>query len=112
VARGFPYAISKKLEVHRNLYLDAHGHKVETLENVEVCYTAWYTLHTVSKADFYRFRKYLSLGRRSRFHGISGTKKSRKTTLQASATLSTIIMPLADAMPHKTRTLSSREKVV
>ena len=103
---------AKKLEVHRNLHLDAHGHKVVTLENVEVCCTAWYTIHAVSKADFYRFRKYSSLGRRSRFHGNAGTKKPREATLQASATLSTIIVPLADAMPHKTRTLSTGEKVV
>jgi hypothetical protein len=46
---------AKKLEVYRNLHLDAHGHKVVTLENVEVCCTAWYTIHAVSKADFSRF---------------------------------------------------------
>jgi hypothetical protein len=103
---------AKKLEVHRNVHIDTHGHKVVTLENVEVCCTAWYTIHAVSKADFYRFRKYSSVGRRSRFHGNSGTKKPKEATLQASATLSTIIVPLADAMPHKTRTLSSGEKVV
>jgi hypothetical protein len=103
---------AKKLEVHRNVHIDTHGHKVVTLENVEVCCTAWYTIHAVSKSDFYRFQKYSSLGRRSRFHGNSGTKKPREATLQASATLSTIIVPLADAMPHKTRTLSSGEKVV
>ena len=103
---------AKKLEVHRNLHIDSHGHKVVTLENVEVCCTAWYTIHAVSKADFYRFRKYSESGRRSRFHGNSGTKKPRDATIQASATLSTIIVPLADAMPHKTRTLSTGEKVV
>ena len=103
---------AKKLEVHRNLHVDTHGNKVVTLENVEVCCTAWYSIHVVSKADFYRFRKYYLLGRRSRFHGNSGTKKPREATLQASATLSIIIISLADAMPHKTRTLLSREKVV
>ena len=103
---------AKKLEVHRNLHIDSHGHKVVTLENVEVCCTAWYTIHAVSKADFYRFRKYSASGRRSRFHGNSGAKKPRDATIQASATLSTIIVPLADAMPHKTRTLSTGEKVV
>ena len=103
---------AKKLEVHRNLHKDNQGRKVVTLENVEVCCKAWYTIHAVSKADFYRFRKYSSSGRRSRFHGNSGTKKPREATLQASATLSTIIVPLADAMPHKTRTLASGEKVV
>ena len=28
---------TKKLEVHRNLHIDTYGHKVVTLENVEVC---------------------------------------------------------------------------
>ena len=103
---------AKKLEVHRNIHIGAHGRKVVTLENVEVCCVAWYTIHGVSKADFYRFRKHVCLGRRSRFHGNFGTKKPRHASLQAAATLSTIIVPLADAMPHKTRTLPSGEKVV
>jgi hypothetical protein len=103
---------AKKLEVHRNVHIDTHGNKVVTLENVEVCCTAWYTIHAVSKADFYRFRKYSLMGRRSRFHGNSGTKTPMEATLEASATLSTIIVSLADAMPHKTRTLSLGEKVV
>jgi len=103
---------AKKLEVHRNMHLDAGGCKVVTLENIEVCCRAWYIIHAVSKADFYRFRNYSLQGRRSRFHGNSGAKKPREATLQAAATLSTIIMSLADAMPHKTRTLPSGEKVV
>ena len=69
-------------------------------------------MHAISKADFHRFRKYSASGRRSQFHGNSGTKKPREAILQASATLSTIIVPLADAMPYKTRTLSSGKKIV
>ena len=103
---------AKKLEVHRNIHMDGRGHKMVTLENVEVCCKAWYTIHAISKADFYRFRNYSSLGRRSSFHGNYGTKKPREATRQAAATLSTLIVPLADAMPHKTRTLPSGEKVV
>ena len=49
---------AKKLEVHKKLHIDANGHKVVILENVEVCCTAWYTIHAVSKADCYRFQKY------------------------------------------------------
>ena len=77
----FRMRAAKKLEVYRNLHIDSHGHKVMILENVEVCYTTWFTIHAVSKCDFYRFRKYLVLGRRSRFHGNSSTKKPRETTL-------------------------------
>jgi hypothetical protein len=72
---------AKKLEVHRNMHFDAGGCKVVTLENIEVCYRAWYIIHAVSKTDFYRFRNYSLQGRRSRFHDNSGTKKPRETTL-------------------------------
>ena len=41
-----------------------------------------------------------------------GLKKPREATRQTTATLATIIVPLADAMPHKTRTLTNGEKVV
>ena len=47
--------LAKKLKVQRNLYSDTHGHKVVTLENGEVYCMAWYTIHTVFNADFYRF---------------------------------------------------------
>ena len=57
--------LAKKLKIHIKLHIDSHGHKVMTLENVEVCCTAWYTIHAVSNVDFYRFRKYSALGRRS-----------------------------------------------
>ena len=46
---------AKKLEVHRVFHIDSHGFKVVTLENVELCCTVWYTIHVVSKVDFYRF---------------------------------------------------------
>ena len=103
---------AKKLEVHRNMHFDAEGRKVVTLQNIEVCCTAWYIIHAVSNAYFYRFRNYSLQGQRSRFHDNYDTKKPREATLQAVATLSTIIMSLADAMPHKTRILSSGENVV
>ena len=41
-----------------------------------------------------------------------GFKKPREAIRQTTATLATIIVPLADAMPHKTRTLSTGENVV
>ena len=91
---------AKKLEVYRNIHFDAEGRKVVILKNIEFCCTAWYIIHAVSKTNFYRFRNYLLQGQRSRFHDNSGTKKPREATFQAAATLSTIITPLADAMPH------------
>ena len=98
--------LAKNLRSKKILHIYTHGHKVVTFDNVEVCCTMWYIIHAVSNVDFYRFWKYFLLGRRFRFHGNSGTKKPKKATFQASATFSTIIVPLDDAMPYKTRTLS------
>ena len=51
----FRMRFAKKLEVHRKMHFNAKDRKVVTLENIEVCCTAWYIIHTVSKTDFYRF---------------------------------------------------------
>jgi len=103
---------TKKLDVHRAIHVNGEGHKVITLEGIDVCCKAWYNIHGVSKAEFYRQAAYAKEGRRSRHHGNVGLKKPREATRQATATLATIIVPLADAMPHKTRTLPTGEKVV
>ena len=52
---NFHMRSAKKLEVHKNLHIDTHSHKVVSLENVKVCCTTWYIIHAVSKADVYRF---------------------------------------------------------
>ena len=102
---------TKNLEVHRNMHFDVKGHKVVTLENIEVCCKALYIILVVLKTNFYRFWNYPSQGWRSRFHDNFATKKPREATLQAAETLSTNIIPLADAMPHYTRTLTSGKKL-
>jgi hypothetical protein len=66
----------------------------------------------VSKADFYRQVAYAKEGRWYNHHGNVGLKKLREATRQATAILATIIVPLADAMPHKTHTVTTGEKVV
>ena len=108
----FRFRSSKKLEAHRNMHVGPGGRKFITLENIDVCANAWFTIHGVSRSDFYRHGKYALEGRRSRYHGNLGSKKPREATRQAAATLSNIIVPMADAMPHKTRTLPTGEKVV
>jgi hypothetical protein len=45
-----------KLQVHRNAY-EVERRRVVSLENFEVCLNAWYIIHSVSKADFYRFKQ-------------------------------------------------------
>ena len=35
---------TKKLGVHRTIHVNRAGRKVITLENIDMCYTAWYTI--------------------------------------------------------------------
>ena len=86
--------------------------KVITLENIDVCCMAWYTIHSVSKAEFYRQVAYAKECCQSHHHENVGLKNPRKVTRQATATLATITVPLVDAMPQKTRTLTTGEDVV
>ena len=44
---------TKKLGVHRAIHVNRAGRKVITLENIDMCYTAWYTIRGVSKAEFF-----------------------------------------------------------
>ena len=69
-------------------------------------------LHSVSKAEFYRQAAYIRKGRRSCYHGNVGLKKLKVAMRQATTSLVTIIVPLADAMSHKLSTLTTGEKVV
>lgn len=44
--------------------------KVETLENMEICYTTWYIIHVpISKTAFYMFWKCFSRGCHFQSHG-------------------------------------------
>ncbi len=77
-----------------------------------MCPIAWWTIHGVSKATFYRYREMAKDGKQAEVHGNLGSKKPRKHTVQATATLRTLVVPEADKMPHKTRTLKSGDKVL
>ena len=102
---------TKKLDVHRGIHVNGTRRKIITIESMDVCCKAWYTIHRVSKVDFYRQATYAKESRRSRHHKNVGLKKPRETTRQATATLATIIVPLVDTMPHKTRIFTTGEKV-
>ena len=96
----------------RPIHVNGTGRKVITIESIDVYCKAWYTIHGVSKPDFYRQAAYTKEGCRSRRHGNVGLKKPQEATRQTTTTLATIIVPLADAMPHKTCTLTNGKKVV
>ena len=92
---------TRKLDVHRAIHVNGSGRKVITVENIDVCCTAWYFIHGMSKTEFYRQSGYAKEGHLSRHHGNLGLTKPREATRQTIATLATIIVPLANAMPHK-----------
>jgi hypothetical protein len=57
-----------KLQVHRNTY-EVDRRKVLLLEGHEVCMIAWSIIHSISRADFYRFKGYFIRGMRASHHG-------------------------------------------
>ena len=66
----------------------------------------------VSESTFYFYAKYASQNMVAQLHGNSGLQKPRAHTVQATATLRCILEKSADHMPHRSRVLSSGEKVV
>jgi hypothetical protein len=102
VAWRFRLRSTKKLDVHRTIVLHVNraGCKVFALESIDMCCMARYIIHTVSKTEFYRQATYAKEGCRSCHHGNVGLKKPRETTRQAKVTMTTIIVPFANAMPH------------
>ena len=99
------------LEVHRQIHKDNDSKEWITLKGMEVCPTAWWIIHGIAKATYYRYKEKARAGKQADVHGNVGSKKPRMHTLQAIATLRTLIESHADKMPHKTRTLESGEKV-
>ena len=98
---GLRMPLAKKLKVHRNIHIDVHGHKVVTLENVEVYCTPWCINHAILKVGFDKFWEYSSMRRPSWLYRNFGTKKSEEATLQATTILFSIIVTLTDAISHK-----------
>ena len=99
------------LEAHRQIHKNSDGKDCLTLKGREVCPLAWWTIHGISKATFYRYKEMAKAGKQAEGHGNLGSKKPRTHTLQATATLRTLLVSNADKMPHKTRTVESGEKV-
>ena len=101
-----------KLHVHRKFHRDAMDRNVVTLEGIDVCPFAWMKIMGVSSSTFYRNAKFTVVGHAAQNHGNMGLRKPRSHTIVAIATLGAILDRHADHMPHKTRVLSSEEKVV
>ena len=77
----------KKLNVHQKIHVDGIWRKVITFESIDVCYTAWYIIHGVSKAELYKQAIYAKEGRRFRNNGSLDLKKPIEATRQEATTL-------------------------
>ena len=74
--RGGVYGHKRCLfEVHRQKHKDPHGKEWVTLKGREVCLTAWWTIHGMSKATFYRYKEMAKSGQQADGHGNLGSKK-------------------------------------
>jgi hypothetical protein len=83
-----------------------------TLEGINVCPIAWYTIMSVSRATIYHWKENANIGMRVDHHSNFGTKKLRTHTLQAVATLRLMLEQSDNHMPHKMKTLENGNKVV
>jgi hypothetical protein len=100
------------LDVHRQIHHDSDGNEMIMLEGYDVYPVAWYTIMDVLRATYYRWKVNANNGMRADQHGNVGTTKPQIHTLQATATLCLMLEQSTDHMPHKTRTLETKEKVV
>jgi hypothetical protein len=101
-----------KLDVHRQFHTNSTGRNVVTLEGIDVCPFAWMKIMGVSSSTFYRNAQNAAAGYEAQLHGNTGMRKPRSHTVVASAVLGALLARHADHMPHKSRSLSSGEKVV
>jgi len=99
------------IEAHKQKRKNVVGKEWITLKKIDVCLTAWWTIHGISKATFYRFKCMANAEMEAKAHGNLGLKKPRKQTLQATAMLRNLIVGQANKMPYKSRTFESKEKV-
>ena len=101
-----------RLDVHRQFHRDAMGRNVVTLENIDICPFVWMKVMGVSSSTFYHNAKFAAASHVAQNHGNTGLRKPRSHIVVDTTTLEAILDKHANHMPHKTRVLSSGEKVV
>jgi hypothetical protein len=84
------------------------GMKFVTLANIDVCENAWYIIHGVSRSAYHVYKAAAAGGSVSGSHGNAGARRPRPQTIQAQATLMTIINENADQMPNEFRLVGNK----
>ena len=55
----------RQLDVHKQIYRDADGRDMITLEGMEVCPKAWTTIMEVHMSSFYRYKADALIGKQA-----------------------------------------------
>jgi hypothetical protein len=76
--------------------------KFITLANRDVCENAWYIIHGLSRSAFFLYKSAAKVGSISGCHGNLGVLRPRAHTIQAEASMKTIINETAGRMPNST----------
>jgi hypothetical protein len=77
--------------------------KFVTLQEKEVCSTAWQKIHGIPKSTFYAYASLYNCGVVNPSHGNHGVKRPRPATVQAMGSIKAIIQDTADQMPNQYR---------
>jgi hypothetical protein len=78
----FEFKYHLKLDVHRQIHMNAEGCQVVTLEGDDVCLAAWRYIMGVPEITFYYYARYVVEGRLAQKHGNSSLLKSRAHAIQ------------------------------
>jgi hypothetical protein len=108
----FKFKSHLKLEVHHQFHGGDGENRMVTIEGIDVCPKGWQIIMGVPKTTFYRKRDEAEMEKHGSLHGNLGLKKPRPYTQQAAATLKYIVESATDHMFHKSKSLSTGEKVV
>jgi hypothetical protein len=82
--------------------------KFITLANRDVCESAWYIIHGLSRLAFFLYKSAAKAGSVSGCHGNLGVLRPHAHTIQAEANMMTIINDTANRMPNSTREIGQK----
>ena len=84
--------------------------KYVTLEGQEVCETAWWQIHGISRATYLEWKRQARLGYINSTHGNQGMKRPRPHTIQAEGTIMAIVRQNADLMPTQMKGIGRKRQ--
>lgn len=83
-----------------------------TLEGKEVCETAWWQIHGLSRATYMEWKRQARHGYLNSTHGNQGIKRPRLHTIQAEGTIMAIVRQNADLMPNQMKGIGGKRQDV